>query len=622
MKKRVISFILCIVMCFGCISVSSFAAPARNVSFEENLASSLKALGLFQGVSETNFDLSRAPSRTEALVMLIRVLGKEGEAQSGTWSHPFNDVVPWADKYVGYAYENGLTTGISDTQFGSSSTASASMYLTFVLRALGYSDAGGADFTWNNPFPLAKSLGILPSFVDTENFWRADVATVSYAALPVTIKGTKVTLASKLIDSGVFTQTQYNDYYDVGAIKRRESELASAPTVSEGSNELTAEEIYAKCSPAVFYIEVYDAKGTAFATGSGFFIDSMGTAVTNYHVIENAYSAVIITSDNQYEYEVAGVYDYSAEEDWAIIKIEGTGFPYLSFGSESTIIGGAPVYAIGSPLGLDNTISTGLISNPSRATTTGLNLIQISTPISHGSSGGALINKYGEVIGITSSGIDEGQNINFAIPLSYIKNYSAASVTPLSTLFYNPAANTNTGTNTNTGVSQSDRQSAAFYALKSWILENANSTLSGEPAYYESSYDSSGVRRHSYISYSAEYDTIYLVVGLAVDNSMAMSEVLLSPSGNSPLFSYGFISDLRYSDKPSFTGYGSLYAPTFSENSVITFSDTEGFVTPAELSDHKTLAVVTLVLALQYGDYVLDSYIDGYSLYDFGFKYI
>ena len=87
--------------------------------------------------------------------MLIRVLGKESEALNGSWEHPFNDVADWADKYVGYAYENGLTNGVSDTQFGTG-TASSFTYLTFVLRALGYSDVNGADFTWDKPICARK----------------------------------------------------------------------------------------------------------------------------------------------------------------------------------------------------------------------------------------------------------------------------------------------------------------------------------------------------------------------------------------------------------------------------------------------------------------------------------
>lgn len=173
---------------------------------ETEAAERLKALRLFQGVGtnadgSTNFDLERAPSRTEALVMLIRLLGKESEAMSGSWTHPFTDVPTWADKYVCYAYQNKLTNGVSATEFGTG-TASGQMYLTFVLRALGYSDAGGADFTWDKPEELAQVVTILPSSVHMDDFLRADVVTISEAALSARIKDSRDTLLDKLIAEG------------------------------------------------------------------------------------------------------------------------------------------------------------------------------------------------------------------------------------------------------------------------------------------------------------------------------------------------------------------------------------------------------------------------------------
>ena len=223
MKKRTALLLLCIVFLTFFLPVNAYAAASRDTSFEQTLACSLKSLNLFKGVSENDFALDREPTRVEALVMLIRVLGKENDALSGSWYHPFTDVPAWADKYVGYAYENNLTNGISQTRFGSTEIASSPMYITFVLRSLGYSDANNADFAWNNPFSLARTVGILPNFVDTISFWRADVVTVSYAALPVQLKGSSQTLADKLIKERVFTQYQYTVYYDDSAIPYRES---------------------------------------------------------------------------------------------------------------------------------------------------------------------------------------------------------------------------------------------------------------------------------------------------------------------------------------------------------------------------------------------------------------
>lgn len=183
--------------------------------------------------------------------------------------------------------------------------------------------------------------------------------------------------------------------------------------------ELSAEQIYEKCSSAVFYIEVYNSFGEMTASGSGFFIDNNGTAVTNYHVINGCYSAKITLSNEKKTYDIMGVYDFDENEDWAIIETGVKNSNYLEIGTSSTVVGGATVFAIGSPLGLQNTISQGLISNPQR-TEENVSYIQTSAAISSGSSGGALLNKYGEVIGITSASYIEGQNLNLALPMSYI----------------------------------------------------------------------------------------------------------------------------------------------------------------------------------------------------------
>lgn len=190
---------------------------ARDTTFEETIASDLKSLGLFKGVSETDFDLNREPSRVEALVILIRVLGKEQDALGGYWYHPFTDVPSWADSYIGYAYQNGLTNGVSETEFGAGN-AGAGTFLTFVLRALGYSDANGEDFSWQDPYTLAESVGILPDCVNTDEFWRSDVALVSYAALGANLKNSAETLAEKLITAGVFTEYQFDSCYDAYAL--------------------------------------------------------------------------------------------------------------------------------------------------------------------------------------------------------------------------------------------------------------------------------------------------------------------------------------------------------------------------------------------------------------------
>ena len=181
--KRILSFVLSLVLVLSLIP-STFAA-----SNEANeAAQSLYELGLFSGTgTDANgnpiFDLDRAPTRHEAVTMLVRLLGKGEEAENGTWNTPFTDVADWAKPYVGYAYTNDLTAGTSATTYSGNNTVTASEYLTFVLRALGYSS--GADFQWDRAWQLSDSLGITNGQynADTTSFTRGDVAIISYNAL-------------------------------------------------------------------------------------------------------------------------------------------------------------------------------------------------------------------------------------------------------------------------------------------------------------------------------------------------------------------------------------------------------------------------------------------------------
>jgi len=206
--KRIFSLILALTLILAMV----LPAYAADINMAQKKAEALKKLGLFKGVSETDFALDRAPTRIEAMVMLIRTLGKEAEALDVGGKHPFTDVPAWADKYIGYAYEKGLTKGVSATSFGTGD-AGSDMYLTFMLRALGYNDSAG-DFSWDAPDALAKAVGILPDDVDTVNFLRSDVVLVSWASLEARLKGSSQSLAFKLIEEGVFTKPNYGDARD------------------------------------------------------------------------------------------------------------------------------------------------------------------------------------------------------------------------------------------------------------------------------------------------------------------------------------------------------------------------------------------------------------------------
>lgn len=210
--KQILSVLLCVLICLS-FSLPVFAGELTVT--EDTLATKLFKLGLLEGVGKNddgtvNFDLSRRPDRAEALVMLIRMLGKDDKAKDYGKTHPFSDVPEWADGYVSYAYDFRITNGVSDTLFDPKSPVGPEMYLTFVLRALRFSDLYNRDFSWDNPWQLADFCDILPKNVNKESFCRGDMVYITAAALFSHLKhsGGEM-LYESLIDSGVFTNEQF-----------------------------------------------------------------------------------------------------------------------------------------------------------------------------------------------------------------------------------------------------------------------------------------------------------------------------------------------------------------------------------------------------------------------------
>ena len=195
--KRTVSLILAVVLCL-IAAVPAFAATSEQIEAADRLYS----LGLFKGAGVNddgtpNYDLDRAPTRAEAVTMLVRLLGKEDEALSGNWTTPFIDVPEWARPYVGYAYAHDYTNGTSSTTFGSGSSTTATQFLTFVLRALGYTS--GEDFAWDSAWTLTDFLGITDGeYPGAGTFTRGDAVLVSSHALDANLKGHAFTLLDSI----------------------------------------------------------------------------------------------------------------------------------------------------------------------------------------------------------------------------------------------------------------------------------------------------------------------------------------------------------------------------------------------------------------------------------------
>lgn len=184
-------------------------------------------------------------------------------------------------------------------------------------------------------------------------------------------------------------------------------------------NKMDGAKIFSNYNTAVFMI--FTSDGYNGYQGSGFFINSDGLAVSNYHVFKgtNIGAEQIKLANRDDTFKVTDVIHSNTDEDFILFRVNATNTNYIPIAKFKPQIG-EKVYAIGSPRGLENTFSSGEVSQWRDK-----NLMQISALIDHGSSGGALINEYGEVVGITSGSFADGSqaNLNYAWSIDVIKPY-------------------------------------------------------------------------------------------------------------------------------------------------------------------------------------------------------
>lgn len=205
--KKLISWLL-ILNLILCLPI--FAANDS----EQAAAEELYSLGLFKGTGNAGgkpvFELERTMTREEAMVMLIRLLGKEKEALACNFACPYPDVSSWAQAYVGYASITGLTLGMGDGTFGGKQEATSAQFLTFLLRALGYSTP--VDFVWTDALTFASEKGLNKvSFTDYKSVLsRGNAAELSLQALSLKTKGGKKLLSEVQNPGTVGNAKTYN----------------------------------------------------------------------------------------------------------------------------------------------------------------------------------------------------------------------------------------------------------------------------------------------------------------------------------------------------------------------------------------------------------------------------
>lgn len=207
MKNRIKAltflFFLIIIVYF---SNTSYASQDENTS----IADYLKEMGLFKGTGDS-YDLEKATNRAQGATMVVRLLGKEEEALSMKYSHPFQDVPVWASPYVGYLWHYQISNGIDELHYGANKLINASEYMTFLIRILGYNDKAG-DFSWDKSLEKAYSIGIIDLdnyklYKSNNAFLRGDMVYFSYKVLIADLKSEKgITLVRKLTNDNIVPQ--------------------------------------------------------------------------------------------------------------------------------------------------------------------------------------------------------------------------------------------------------------------------------------------------------------------------------------------------------------------------------------------------------------------------------
>ena len=191
----------------------------------------------------------------------------------------------------------------------------------------------------------------------------------------------------------------------------------------------TPEEIAQKALRSTVLLKMQRANGR-LSLGSGFFIEG-GLIATNYHVIKDAKRGTAKLVGQEKQFTIDGYVSLDKDRDLAILKVTDLLAPALPLGNSANIQVGEAVYAVGNPRGLEGTFSPGVISSirPEGNPVIRGKVLQITAPISPGSSGGAVLNSRAQVIGIAVASIVDGQNLNFAIPSNYLEDLRKRSTT-------------------------------------------------------------------------------------------------------------------------------------------------------------------------------------------------
>jgi len=194
---------------------------------------------------------------------------------------------------------------------------------------------------------------------------------------------------------------------------------AAAPRAADAAQAaVTPRQIAARAHAALLMIRALDANGDTLGLGTGFLVSADGKFVTNYHVIQEAARLSVKLLDGA-EYRDVSLVAADPASDLALMQIPGaSGLPAMRMGSDTQMEVGDRVFVMGNPLGMGGTFTDGMVSG--KRPLEGVAMLQISAPISPGSSGGPVMNERGEVIGVATMMVMGGQNLNMAVPVRYL----------------------------------------------------------------------------------------------------------------------------------------------------------------------------------------------------------
>ncbi len=271
------------------------------------------------------------------------------------------------------------------------------------------------------------------------------------------------------------------------------------------AKKYTGEEIFNYAKNSIAEITTYNQNGAGLSLGSGFVYKENGQIITNFHVIDGAYSAKVSIAGKQYDVEQIIAYDINI--DIAILKINKIGLTALPV-CDKDVNTGSTVYALGSSQGLTATLSNGIVTHADRISD-GVEYVQHNAAISSGNSGGPLLNEYGEVIGINTFTLKDSQNLNFAIfsaELDNLANKTPITFKNLSAVYSNP-----------------------FNQTKNYIMSKG--TYEAEQYLLQTTVDFNAAQTEAYvgvISYIPEHKVITLSYAFAKENSSFSYEYILA----------------------------------------------------------------------------------------------